>query len=200
MPGSSLRRIDTLNPLVKTILAQIKGREFRKVSPRGIETLETLGLILRVENSLVTEENLKEAFPAFSSYMAKARAECIKSTVSLEPVISRLDEDPMTRRAFIYTYDWAWSNHPECILGVQFIIREDSLYTFGFLRASDLGRALAYDLYALNDAANTVALEVSKSSKINIEPKEIVLLISSAHIYPNDPETPDWLRGEILER
>ena len=189
-----------MNPLVDTLLSQIRGREFRKVFPRGLETLETLGLILRVENSLVTEENLKEAFPAFSSYMAKARAECIKSTVSWEHVISRLDEDPMTRRAFVYTYDWAWPNHPECILGVQFIIRKDFLYTFGFLRSSDLGRALAYDLYALNDAADTVALEVSRVLKTDIRPKEIVLLISSAHIYPGDPETPDWLKLVIGKR
>lgn len=183
-----------LNPLAYRILTELRGYQFREVSPRGVRTIEALGVMLRIDHFLINEDNLKKSFPAFSLYMAKARTECIRSGISLDSIIDSLMEDLRTRRAFLYTYDWHWSDHPECVLGIQFLVRpqiKEELYTFAFLRASDLGRALAYDLYAFSKAAEEV------SSEIGVEPKEVVLLISSAHFYPDDPETPDWLRGRI---
>ena len=155
---------------------EIRGNIYREIFP-----IKTIDFMMRG----VDEEVIKEVWSNFDPWIAKARTEYIieKNSEKIEEVVSHLMADPNTRRAFIRSPDWFWPGHPECVVAVQWIIRDRALHCFVFLRSSELRQALPYDIYTYVQMSKMILRKLwQKGFPQNLRLGFLRLFISNLHV------------------
>lgn len=95
-------------------------------------------------------------------------------------VVDKLSEDPDSRQAVMTIWQprpWPSKDIP-CTVALQFLVRNDTLYTNVFMRSSDVWLGLPYDLFSFSIMSMVVALESRVENLGNM-----TVLMGSSHLY-----------------
>lgn len=94
--------------------------------------------------------------------------------------VDKLSEDPDSRQAVMTI----WNRNPPqskdipCTVALQFLIRNDTLYTNAFMRSSDVWLGLPYDLFSFSVMSMVVALQSRVKNLGNL-----TVFMGSSHLY-----------------
>jgi thymidylate synthase len=156
---------------------------------RGGRVKEVYYLQFALREDEYNLSSIEEAFPDFSEYIGRSRAEYLLSTYrnEIQRCIDELKRDPTSRRAYILTPDWYWAvdnpldqyYHPPCVMA--YVFQKNSLTNkldlMVFMRSCDVNRALPYDIVAAAAFLNKVA------EGTGLVKGDIIFSIANAHIY-----------------
>lgn len=99
----------------------------------------------------------------------------------IEKVVETLRSNQFSKSATISLLDvFADKYHTPCLVSIDFKIRNDALLLTAFFRSQDIGKKMYADALELLHIATAVAHE------LGIAQCEMILFISSAHIYQDD--------------
>lgn len=99
----------------------------------------------------------------------------------LQQVVARLKEDPDTRQAVALIWGREDLTNGQasnlCTIGLQFLVRDDSLVGFAYMRSNDAWYGLCYDLFQFTQ------LQITIANSLGIRPGPYVHHATSMHLY-----------------
>lgn len=98
----------------------------------------------------------------------------------IQPIISKLRENPNTRRAIAIT--WVpevdiKKRHVPCLQSVNFLYRHDKLHLTAYFRSHDIQQAWPANVYGLSKLLDYVAFQAG------MQPGSLTPISASAHVY-----------------
>lgn len=109
-----------------------------------------------------------------------------------EYVVSKLLDDPHTRQAVLTT----WRPNPDpskdipCTISMQFMIRDQHLDTYVYMRSSDAWLGVPYDIFAFSMVSMAVLAKINrwKPGADILQPRHLYMLAGSRHLYEENWE------------
>lgn len=157
----------------------------------AVEALQLIGGVLYPELMLGATRNFAEFMDGgtfHGGYGQRVRGQ-------LPAVVSRLTDDPTTRRAVVTMWDPQHDLYVEgvhdypCTISLQFLVRDRKLELHTHMRSNDVWRGLAYDAFVFTQ------LQVNVAYAIGYELGSYHHHVVSLHIYENDVMS----AGKMLE-
>jgi len=150
-------------------IVEINGKKYREVR----------GVIFK-DSVIKSDEDFGKRFPQADPFIASRRSEYILHAQweSLCSTAKELRGEESSRRAIMYCPDWYWENHPNCVVAIQFMIRNGKIETYVFMRSLEAKRGYPYDLYSVTDLLVTLNDLLYR----DLEFGEIVFLVSNFHV------------------
>jgi len=156
-----------LESKLKRVYEEVRNGH-RVMSPFGM-TIEKIGIEIRFDKFELIEIYLQKVNEEINEY--KSIREIIGSAESI------LKNDITSRRAVFYIGRKFNGQEMECLSMIQFLVRENLLYVFVYVRSLDIQRKLPSDVIAVAHAVAPLAV------RLNLEVSSLYFYIASAHVY-----------------
>jgi thymidylate synthase len=208
LPAESIYDESLFNAWVK-ILTEIKMYGILKDSEYKEKQLERLNLSVSLELYGRTYQ-LEKEFDEFikleefekhlKGYFIDKKPEGVDYTYGerflnynnlnqLEYIISKLSENPETRRAIMITWNPNIDTHskdPPCVISIEGIIQNGYLNLTEFIRSNDMFRGWPLNMYALIRIGEYIVNEINKRTNEKYELGVVTTFSASAHVYEHD--------------
>jgi len=163
---------------------------FRHISERG-STREILNMIVIIEDPKpmifphIPQEELEKYFKESFFNPTKRGSEYtygerLLTYARFDEIIKKLRKSPGTRRAVLVLWDPSTDTKisaPPCMCYVQFLVRNNRLFTTVIFRSHDVLNAYPFNLYAI------VKLHEKVCKELGVDSGHVIIHSISAHIY-----------------